>query len=324
MILIAGGAGYIGSHTNKILTQKGYETVVYDSLICGYREFVKWGRFVHGDLADKDKLRDCFKKYSIDTVMHFCAFIEAGQSVVDPIRFYRNNVANTISLIEVMNEFDVKNFIFSSTAAVYGQPQKIPIPEDHQLKPINPYGKSKLMIERILADCDNAYGIKHVNLRYFNAAGADPDAQIGEKHNPESHLIPLIIYAVLGKRNQIEIFGTDYPTEDGTCIRDYIHVTDLADAHIKALKYLQDSKGSCSFNLGNGKGFSVRQVIETVRKIAGKSFKVVESNRRPGDAPVLIASSHKAVQKLNWRPKYDTLETIVQTAYNWHKSQIKD
>ena len=322
MILIVGGAGYIGSHVNKFLHRSGFKTVVFDSLVYGSREFVKWGEFVLGDLADKDQLRLCFKRYKIDAVMHFSAFAYVGESVIHPARYYLNNVSNTLNLLEVMREEKVRYFIFSSTCATYGVPEKTPIAEDHPQNPVNPYGKSKLMIEDILEDYDKAYGIRHVNLRYFNAAGADPEGEIGERHDPETHLIPLAVYSALGARDDIKIFGTDYPTKDGTCIRDYIHVSDLADAHIKALGYLMDKDTSNSFNLGNGIGHSVREIIDAVKRISRKDVRVVESERREGDPPVLISNYKKAVDVLGWRPRYADIDTIVETAYRWHSRDV--
>ncbi|MDQ7787023.1 MAG: UDP-glucose 4-epimerase GalE [Thermodesulfovibrionales bacterium] len=321
MILIVGGAGYIGSHVNKLFSLRGYRTVVFDNLVYGHREFVKWGEFFFGDLAGKEQIRRCFREYAIDAVMHFSAFAYVGESVVDPAKYYLNNVANTLNLLEVMREFQVRHFIFSSTCATYGIPGTIPIPEDHPQKPVNPYGRSKLMIEEILKDYDSAYGIKHINLRYFNAAGADPDAEIGEQHDPETHLIPLTIEAALGRREDIRIFGTDYPTKDGTCIRDYIHVMDLADVHMKALEYVKNRETSDSFNLGNGTGHSVREVIDTVRRISSRDFRVIETERRAGDPPVLIGSSQKAITTLGWRPQFADIGMIVETAWRWHSIQ---
>jgi len=323
MILIAGGAGYIGSHTNKLLNEKGYQTVVFDNLIYGHREFVKCGEFIQGDLSDKDQISDRLRKYPIEAVMHFSAFAYVGESVTDPSKYYRNNVANTLNLLEVMREFGIKYFIFSSTCATYGMPLEIPITEDHPQTPVSPYGKSKLMVEDILKDFDSAYGIKHINLRYFNAAGADPAAEIGERHNPETHLIPLTIYAALGMRDSIKIFGSDYPTKDGTCVRDYIHVTDLADAHIKAFEHIKTTNKSDSFNLGNDIGHSVRDIINTVKKVSKQNFKIIETARRAGDPAVLISSSKKASDILAWKPQYADIETIVETAWKWHRKDIK-
>ncbi len=322
MILIAGGAGYIGSHVNKLLSKKGYKTVVFDNLIYGHREFVKWGDFILGDLADREQIHFCFKKYPIDVVMHFCAFAYVNESVSDPAKYYINNVANTLNLLEIMREYNVRHFIFSSTCATYGIPSEIPITEEHPQSPINPYGRSKLMIEEIIRDYDTAYGIKYINLRYFNAAGADPDGELGERHANETHLIPLTIYAALGINDDIRIFGTDHPTKDGTCIRDYIHVMDLADAHVRALQYLKAEEKSDSFNLGNDNGYSVREIINIVRQVSGKDFKIRESDRREGDPPVLISSSKKAKEKLGWRPRYPDIESIIETAWKWHSNTL--
>jgi len=323
MILIVGGAGYIGSHINKELTKQGYKTVIFDSLVKGHKEAVKWGDFFQGDLANIEDIRGVFKKYPIEAVLHFAAFIEVGESVKDPQKYYQNNVKNTLNLFQVMLENDVKKIIFSSTAATFGNPQYVPIDEKHPQIPINPYGQAKLMVEKILADYDLAYGLKYVALRYFNACGADLEGEIGENHNPESHLIPLILDAALGKREDIKIFGTDYPTADGTCIRDYVHVNDLAQAHILALKKLMDGGESDCFNLGNGSGFSVKQVIEVAKKVTGVDFKVTEAERRAGDPPELIADSKKAKEILKWEPKYFDLETIISSAWNWHKQLNK-
>jgi UDP-glucose 4-epimerase len=253
--------------------------------------------------------------------MHFCAFVYVGESVTDPAKYYRNNVMNTLNLLDAMREFHVPYIIFSSTCSTYGVPQRIPITEDHPQAPINPYGWSKFMIEQILKDYEHAYGIRHVNLRYFYAAGADPDAEVGEHHDPETHLIPLVLDVAAGKRHNVKIFGTDYETHDGTCIRDYIHVTDLADAHILALEYLRVGGSSDSFNLGNGNGFSVREVIRMAEQTTGTAIECVETNRRAGDPPVLIGSASKARNILGWRPRYDDLAKIIETAWHWHKKQ---
>jgi len=324
MILIVGGAGYIGSHINKELAKQGYKTVIFDSLVKGHKEAVKWGEFFEGDLNNIESIREVFKKYEIEAVLHLAAFIEVGESVKDPQKYYLNNVKNTLNLLQVVLENDVKKIIFSSTAATFGNPQYIPIDEKHPQMPINPYGQAKLMVEKVLADYDVAYGLKYVVLRYFNACGADLETEIGENHSPESHLIPLILDAALGKREDIKIFGTDYPTPDGTCIRDYIHVTDLAEAHVLALKYLIDGGTSDCFNLGNSTGFSVKEVINVAKKITGVDFKVVEVERRVGDPPVLVADSKKAREILKWEPKYFDLETIVSSAWNWHKQFKKN
>jgi UDP-glucose 4-epimerase len=317
MILIAGGAGYIGSHANKFLNKKGYETVVYDNLSFGHREFAKWWHFVLGDLEDKDQLRFCFKTYPVEAVMHYCAFCYVGESVDHPAKYYRNNVANTINLLDVMVEYGVKYFIFSSSCAIYGNPSHIPLTEDHPKMPINPYGKSKLMVEQILKDYDKAYGISYVSLRYFNAAGADPEGEIGEWHEPETHLIPLVLKVAAGFCDYVQIYGTDYGTPDGTCIRDYIHVNDLAAGHLLALEYLQRGDPSCAFNLGYGNGFSVREVINAAKRATGGSIKIVEAQRRPGDSPILIGNSDKARKILNWRPEYSDINEIIKTAWLW-------
>jgi len=318
-ILVIGGAGYIGSHVNKLLNQLNFPTVIFDNLSYGHRSFVRWGNFVQGDLADRDQIRYCFTQFPIGAVMHFGSFTYVGESVTDPAKYYRNNVINTLNLLDVMREFGVKSIIYSSTCAIYGVPQSIPMTEDHPMIPVNPYGWTKLMIEQVLNDYDRAYGIKHINLRYFNAAGADPDADIGEHHDPENHLIPLVLDVAAGRKPDVKIFGTDYETEDGTCIRDYIHVTDLADAHILALDYLRQKGQSDSFNLGNGTGFSVRDVIRTVEKVTGRSIACIETDRRDGDPPVLISSTKKARERLNWQPKITELENIIQTAWRWHQ-----
>lgn len=318
-ILIVGGAGYIGSHTCKELHKQGYNPIVYDNLIYGHREFVKWGEFILGDLEDKEQLELLFSKHHIDAVMHFAAFAYVGESVQDPQKYYQNNVSATLNLLNVMKKHGIDKFIFSSTCATYGDPNYLPIDEQHPQNPINPYGMSKLMVENILKDFSNAYDFRFVSLRYFNAAGCDIDGDIGENHDPETHLIPLVLDAAIGKRESIKIFGTDYDTKDGTAIRDYIHVTDLANAHILALKYLLDGGNSDIFNLGNGIGFSVKDVIECAKKITNIDFKVEKVPRRAGDPATLIGSSDKIITKLKWKPKYFMLEDIISTAWKWHK-----
>ncbi len=319
MILITGGAGYIGSHINKELNKRGYKTLVFDNLIYGHREFVKWGDFIFGDLGNIEHIRLVFKKFPIKAVMHFAAFAYVGESVENPQKYYINNLKNTLNLLQVMLENKVRFFIFSSTCATYGIPEKIPIPEDHPQNPINPYGKSKLMIEHVLEDYSKAYGLKYVSLRYFNAAGADPDCEIGEWHEPETHLIPLVLDVAIGKREFVKVFGTDYPTPDGTCIRDFIHVSDLADAHILALEYLLNGGESQVFNLGNGNGFSVMEVIKKAEEITGKKINYIEWDRRSGDPPILVGSSEKIKNILNWKPKYYDISFIIKTAWEWHK-----
>lgn len=317
MILIVGGAGYIGSHMNKMLNQRGLETLVLDNLVYGHREAVKWGQFVEGDLADVELLGRIFTEYPIDAVMHFSAYAYVGESVLKPAKYYNNNVANTLHLLDAMMRHNVKYFIFSSTCATYGEPKRMPIIEDMPQNPINPYGRSKLMVEKILEDYHRAYGLNYCALRYFNAAGADPDCEIGEQHDPETHLIPLVLDAAIGKRESISVFGTDYPTVDGTCVRDYIHINDLADAHIRALDYIQKNHCSEQFNLGNGCGYSVKKIIEMARKVTGREIKVVYADRRAGDPPELIGSAEKALRILGWTPKFD-LQSIIETAWKWH------
>ena len=321
-ILIVGGAGYIGSHVAKKLFEKGYTPIVYDNLVYGHNDLAKWGNFIKADLADKESLLDVFKSYPIKAVMHFSAYTYVGESIEDPDKYYINNVVNTLNLLENMLANQVKYFIFSSSCAVYGNPIQIPISEDHPRNPINTYGWTKLIVEQILSDFDFAYGLKYTSLRYFNAAGADPDGETGEDHNPETHLIPLILDVALGKRDHIEIFGTDYDTPDGTCIRDYIHVMDLADAHILALENLFRGKKSSIFNLGNEKGFSVKEVIEVASGVTQKEIKVIEGKRRFGDPPVLIASSKIAKKELGWDPKFNDLKQIIGTAWNWHQKRF--
>jgi len=318
MILIVGGAGYIGSHVNKELNKRGYETVVYDNLVYGHREAVKWGIFEYGDLNDTNRLEQVFCKYDIEAVFHFAAFAYVGESVENPSKYYNNNVAATLNLLDAMVRHNVKYFVFSSTCATYGQPDSMPIVEEMQQKPINPYGASKLMVERILDDYEVAYGFHSVCLRYFNAAGDDPDAEIGEMHSPETHIIPLVLDAAIGKRDSIKVFGTDYPTEDGTCIRDYIHVLDLADAHIRALDYMKKENVSNRLNLGTSNGTSVNEIIDAARKVTGRDFKVEYVERRAGDPAELIGSNIKAKNILGWEPQYSDIETIMKDAWKWH------
>lgn len=317
-VLVAGGAGYIGSHVCKMLTRKGYNVIIYDNLSHGYEFLAKYGKFILGDIGDKRQLDLVFKNYKIDVVMHFCAYIEVGESVQNPRKYYVNNLYHAINLFDTMLENGVNKLIFSSTAAVYGMPENVPIDEEEPKNPINPYGRTKWMIEQILKDYSDAHGFKYVAFRYFNAAGADPEGELGEAHEPETHLIPLVLDAALGIRKSIKIFGTDYPTPDGTCIRDYIHVNDLATAHIKGIEYLVNGNESNYFNLGNGTGFSVREIIDTVKKVTGKNFEVEEVERRPGDPAILIAKSDKAKRILNWSPEYG-IEDIIKHAWEWHK-----
>lgn len=318
-VLVCGGAGYIGSHTVYELIEQGHSAVVADSLIKGHKAAVhKDAKLYIGDLRDSDFLDKVFSENKIDAVIDFAAFSLVGESVSEPLKYFDNNVYGTIRLLEAMNRAGVKKIVFSSTAATYGEPESIPISETDKTVPTNPYGESKLAVEKILKWSDNAYGIKYTALRYFNAAGAHISGSIGEDHTPESHLIPIILQAAQGVREKIAIFGTDYDTEDGTCVRDYIHVTDLADAHIKALERLERGGESAIYNLGNGTGFSVRQVIDEAKRVTQRPIKVTEEARRPGDPSTLIASSQKAMDELGWRPRYNTLEKIIETAWKWH------
>lgn len=321
-ILVTGGAGYIGSHTVLALQHAGYRVVILDNLVYGHRDLVESAlqvNLIEGDISDRPLLDQIFADHDIEAVIHFAAYAYVGESVSDPSKYYRNNVTGTLTLLDAMVAAGVPAIVFSSTCATYGHPQQVPIPEDHPQAPINPYGASKLMVERILSDFDTAYGLRSVRFRYFNAAGADPQAQLGEDHDPETHLIPLVLLAALGKRDQISIFGTDYDTPDGTCVRDYIHVNDLADAHVLGLEYLLKGGSTSIFNLGNGNGFSVREVIEAAKQVTGKAIKVVESDRRPGDPAVLVGSALKAQEILGWRPKYAQIETILEHAWQWHQ-----
>lgn len=318
-VLVCGGAGYIGSHTNQELHHYGYDTVVFDNLIYGHREAVKWGDFVQGDLADIEKIETVFQKYTIEAVFHFAAFAYVGESVIKPETYYYNNVVNTLNLLRVMRKYGCSKLIFSSTCATYGEPKSIPLTEDMQQQPINPYGATKMMIEQILRDYYKAYDLQFVSLRYFNAAGADPEGHLGESHDPETHLIPLVLDAAGGKRPDIHVFGTDYETPDGSCIRDYIHVTDLAKAHLLALKYLERGGTSDFFNLGCTTGTSVLDVIESVKRVTGKDMKVIKTSRRQGDPAQLVGSSEKAEHILGWKPIYSGIDTIVEHAWNWWK-----
>lgn len=319
-VLVTGGAGYIGSHTCKALSSAGFHPITIDNLIYGHEWSVRWGPLVKGNILDRKLLNGVFETYKPLAVLHFAAFAYVGESVLDPGKYYHNNVAGTISLLETMRNHGCNRIVFSSTCATYGIPEMLPIPENHSQKPINPYGWSKLMIEQILRDYDSAYGIRYASLRYFNAAGADPACEIGEDHNPETHLIPLAIQTALGQRPFLEIFGTDYPTPDGTAIRDFIHVTDLAKVHVLALQSLLEKEGSMSLNLGSGKGCSVREVVNTVELASNKVVSVQESPRRKGDPPILIAEPSMALQKLGWQPCFTDLQDIIKTALQWHSS----
>jgi UDP-arabinose 4-epimerase len=319
-ILVTGGAGYIGSHTAKALVMAGHEPVVYDNLSTGHAWAVKWGPLVVGDLCDADLLRKTIDEHQIDSVIHFAASAYVGESVREPRQYYRNNICNTMNLLEVMLEAGVSNVVFSSSCATYGEPQSIPIPEHHTQDPLSPYGESKHFVERMLRSYGMAYGLQWVSLRYFNAAGADASGEIGEVHDPETHLIPLAFHAATGQIPALEILGTDYSTPDGTAIRDYIHVSDLADAHVSAAEYLNDRNPSVAINLGNGTGYSVREVVDTVQSITALRVPVVAAPRRPGDAPALVADADRARTLLGWQPRYPDLGSIISTAWNWYSA----
>ena len=320
-VLVLGGAGYIGSHTVKALCEENIDVVVADNLVTGHIEAVdSRAKFYKGDIRDINFFDDLFSKEKIDAVIHFAAYSLVGESVTDPLKYYDNNLCGTKVLLESMVKNNVDKIVFSSTAATYGEPENIPILESDRTEPTNPYGETKLSMEKMFKWTANAHGLRFVSLRYFNACGADESGKIGEAHNPETHLIPIILQVPNGQREFVSIFGNDYPTKDGTCIRDYIHVTDLAQAHILAVKYLMNGGNSDIFNLGNGVGFSVREVIETARKVTGHPIPVKDVERRAGDPAQLIASSEKAKKVLGWKPEHDSLEEIIASAWNWHKN----
>ncbi|HBE18924.1 MAG TPA: UDP-glucose 4-epimerase GalE [Cyanobacteria bacterium UBA11149] len=322
IILVTGGAGYIGSHTVLALLRAGYRVIVLDNLVSGHREFVTdilQVELVVGDICDRPMLDRLFAQYNIAAVLHFAAYIAVGESAIHPAKYYRNNVSGTLTLLEAMVAANVKKLVFPSTCAVYGMPKQIPMTEDHPQDPLNPYATSKWMMELMLADFDRAYNLRSVVFRFFNAAGANSEGLLGEDHHPETHLIPLALLTALGKRESISICGTDYPTPDGTCLRDYIHVSDLANAHILALEYLLAGGKSEVFNLGNGNGFSVREVIQTVQEITGKDLRIMECDRRPGDAPILVGTSDKVREILGWYAQYPDLSTIITDAWQWHQ-----
>ncbi|MBP8605333.1 MAG: UDP-glucose 4-epimerase GalE [Phycisphaerae bacterium] len=316
-ILVCGGAGYIGSNMTALLAREGHHPVVFDNLSKGHRSAVQNAQFVLGDFGDFNVILETLQKYRIEAVMHFAAFIEVGESVQMPLRYYENNVSKTRTLLDAMEKAGVQKFVFSSTAAVYGMPAGVPITENMPKEPINPYGETKWAVERMCHFQAAAGRLRYAALRYFNACGAGFNAALGEDHRPESHLIPLIIQAAMGKRDSIKIYGTDYPTPDGTCVRDYIHIEDLCKAHLLALKRLDDQP-ELAYNLGNGRGYSVRQVIDTVRKVSGRDFKVIEADRRPGDPPVLTADASKARRELGWTTDFPELEIIVESAWKFH------
>jgi UDP-arabinose 4-epimerase len=317
-ILVTGGAGYIGSHTAKRLAVAGHQPVVVDNLTYGHQSAVKWGPFEQGDLADRAWVEQVIRRHRVEAVVHFAASTFVGESMTAPGQYFRNNSLNSLNLLESMVAAGVPHIVFSSTCATYGVPQRLPLDESHPQAPVNPYGESKLVVERMLHWFGVAHGVRSVALRYFNAAGADPDGDIGEDHDPETHLIPLVIEAALGRRPPVSVFGTDYPTPDGTAIRDYIHVVDLADAHLAALDYLNRGGESTALNLGTGQGHSVREVIDTVERVGGRRVPRKDSPRRPGDPPSLVADATRAGTLLGWRPRYPGIETIVEHAWRWH------
>ena len=318
-ILVTGGAGYIGSHTVKKLIKHNYEVVIFDNLSTGRKELVKGKNLIIGDLKDIHAIKSVFKQHKFDAVMHFASLIQVGESFKNPMKYYRENILNSLNLLDAMLEAGVKYFIFSSSAAVYGIPEFTPITEDHPLNPVNPYGETKFFVEKILQNFDRAYDLKYISLRYFNAAGADPDCELGELHDPETHLIPNILLFLLGKKERFEIYGNDFPTPDGTAIRDYIHVTDLAKAHVLALEKVIKTQKSEVYNLGMKRGYSVLEVVKEVEKVTGEKVKYILKPRRKGDVPILIASDERVRKELNWEPQYSDLKTIIQTAWAWHR-----
>ncbi|MDE0880947.1 MAG: UDP-glucose 4-epimerase GalE, partial [Sphingomonas bacterium] len=316
-VLVVGGAGYIGAHTCLLLAQRGYVPVIYDNLTNGHAEFARWGPLELGDIRDRARLRSVFNRYEPEAIVHFAALIEVGQSVHAPLAFYDNNLAGTVSLLLAAEEAGLDKVVFSSTCATYGTPEFSPLTEDHPQAPISPYGWSKLLVEHILRDLAGLDRMRSVMLRYFNAAGADPETRIGEWHMPETHAVPLVIETALGRREQFRIFGTDYATRDGTCVRDYVHVMDLADAHVRAVDYLLGGGSSTALNLGTGTGTSVAELIEEVERVAGRPLNIERTDRRPGDPPVLVADNRRASETLGWRPRHD-LASIIESAWRWH------
>ncbi len=321
-ILVTGGAGYIGAHACKALAKAGYEPVAYDNLVYGHREAVRWGPLIEGDLADRTLLAETLRRHKIAAIMHFAAYAYVGELVEKPEKYFHNNVVNSLGLMETMLATGVKTIVFSSTCATYGLPETMPIREETPQRPVNPYGETKLMIERALYWHGLAHGIRHIALRYFNAAGADPEGEIGEAHSPETHLIPLILDVALKRRAQIDVFGTDYPTPDGTAIRDYIHVQDLAEAHVLALRYLENGGESTALNLGTGEGHSVRATIDAAKRVTGCPIPSRDTTRRPGDPPILVADPARARQLLGWTPALASLDRIIETAWAWHQRRF--
>jgi UDP-arabinose 4-epimerase len=318
-VLVAGGAGYIGSHACKALSQAGYLPIAFDNLVYGHDWAVKWGPLERGDILDRNRLDEVMTQYKPCAVMHFAAFANVGESMTNPVKYYRNNVTGSLTLLEAARDHGIGRLVFSSTCATYGTPDRLPIAEETRQSPINPYGASKLFVERMLTDFDAAHGLKSIALRYFNAAGADPTTEIGEDHEPETHLIPLVLDAASGRREKITIFGSDYDTPDGTCVRDYIHVSDIASAHVKALKALEGGAPSGAYNLGNGRGFSVRELISTVGRVTGLDVPVILGERRLGDPAALVSDARRAHERLGWEPQIRELDEIVRTAWAWHQ-----
>ena len=324
VVLVTGGGGYIGSHTVKALQAAGYRPVILDNMVYGHRDLVETvlkAELVEGDIGDRECLDRLFSTYPVAAVIHFAAYAYVGESTVNPAKYYGNNVGGTLTLIEAMVAAGVTQLVFSSTCAIYGIPDSLPILETHPKNPVNPYGRSKLMVEQMLDDFDRAYGLKSVCFRYFNAAGADPSGELGEDHDPEPHLIPLVLQAAAKRRKAISILGTDYPTADGTCIRDYVHVSDLARAHVLGLAYLLEGGDSQKINLSNGNGFSVREVIKTAETVTGCSISILEEDRRAGDPPALVGNSHKAFELIGWQPQYPDLADIISHAWQWHQTR---
>jgi UDP-glucose-4-epimerase GalE len=317
-VMVAGGAGYIGSHTVNELLKDGFEVVIFDDFSSGKQELIIGGEVFTGDLRNNESLKKFFKLHDVQAVLHFASLIQVGESYLDPQKYYLHNLMSTLNLLKYMMEAEVKKFIFSSSAAVYGIPEITPIPETHPLKPFNPYGRTKFFIEQILEDYYRAFDLDFISLRYFNAAGADPEGKLGEMHDPETHLIPNILLSLLEENKTLELYGADFPTPDGTAIRDYIHVTDLAQAHVSALKYLLDKPQSGCINLGTNKGYSVLEIIKETERITGKKVTFIKKPRREGDVPVLMASNQKAKKVLGWKPQYSDIETIIKTAWEWH------
>ena len=320
-ILVTGGAGYIGSHTCKALAKTGFNPVTLDNLVYGHRNAVKWGPFIEGDLSDRALLAEVMRKHAVVAVIHFAAYAYVGESMREPGKYFANNVVNTLNLLDAVQSAGVENMVFSSTCATYGLPERIPIDEQHPQRPVNPYGESKLFVERALKWYEVAHGLKWAALRYFNAAGADADGEIGEDHTPETHLIPLVIHAALGVGPHVDVFGTDYPTRDGTAIRDYIHVTDLGEAHVRALEHLLGGGDSLALNLGTGRGYSVREVVSAVERVSDRTVPTRNAPRRLGDPPELVANAEQAGQLLGWYPRHSSLENITRTAWAWHRAQ---